>query len=136
MSIFFGCLAKNFSVDWLIVISYQKRDWAYTNEKARTLETYNNLFMSFIIKKAEVQTSVIEEKDNCLSGDSQKGEFRNNADLTGAEVQTSEKPKSELRGGNNEENTKNAEVKTSGIPKSGVLKTDFKTSDKPTLIYC
>ena len=88
--------------------------------------------MNFISNTTEVKTSVIEEKDNGVSDDAKTEELSNNADLTVAEVQTSEKPKSEMRVGNNENNTQNAEVKTSEKPTSRLRhSTEVQTSEIP-----
>ena len=78
--------------------------------------------MNFSTNLTELKTSEKSGADVNIPDDIQNGKVSIDADYEDAEVQTSEKPKSESRVGNIEEISKNAEVLTSEIPTSGLLK--------------
>jgi hypothetical protein len=86
--------------------------------------------MNFVSGMSEVKTSDTQVKDNSEAAQPNIEKHSNNADLTVAEVQTSEKPKSEYGVGNNEDNNGILEVKTNETPTSRVLhSTEVKTSE-------
>ena len=88
--------------------------------------------MNFTSNMTEVKTSEIEAEDNSVSAQPKTEEHRNNADCKVLEVRTSEKTKSEIRVGDNQENAKTAEVLTSENPTSRVRhSTEVLTSTKP-----
>ncbi|MCR4692860.1 MAG: replication initiator protein A, partial [Firmicutes bacterium] len=88
--------------------------------------------MNFTSNMTEVKTSEIEAEDNSVSAKPKTEEHRNNADCKVSEVRTSEKPKSEIRVGDNQEIDKNAEAQTSENPTSRVRhSTEDQSSEIP-----
>ncbi|MCR4718682.1 MAG: replication initiator protein A [Firmicutes bacterium] len=86
--------------------------------------------MNFVKNTSEIKTSDTAVEDNSEAVDTNTEKHSNNADLTVAEVRTSEKPKSEVCVGNDEKNNGILEVKTNGNPTSRVLhSTEAKTSE-------
>ena len=88
---------------------------------------------NFSISDAEVKNSVLLDKMSTSSNTPDKEESSNNATLEEIDLKTSENPKSESRVGENEENAKITEVKSSENPTSGVRHSaEVKTSEFPT----
>ena len=78
--------------------------------------------MNFSTNLTELKTSEEAGTNVNVPDDMRNEKVSIDAENEDAEVQTSEKPKSESRVGNIEEISKNAEVLTSEIPTSGLLK--------------
>ena len=89
--------------------------------------------MNFNYSGAEVKTSALRDKMSEGSNPPDKEESSNNVTLEEIDLQTSEKPKSEVRVGNFEEITEDTDFQTSENPTSGVRhSTEVKTSEFPT----
>ena len=88
---------------------------------------------NFSSSGSEVKTSAVVDNLTTSHDNLDKEESSNNATLEEIDLQTSEIPKSENRVGENEENTKITEVKTSENPTSRVRHcAEVKTSEFPT----